>query len=108
MEGGRDLKIQRLVGPVVVVDGAERVEAALLLSEGGRRRAGGFRVQGAMHALVAAVLLRLSPLDPLPPSAPLCAPERGARHPPRPRPNRKQPPFPAGRPRPPRIAKRRV
>src|SRR5260370_18892971 len=64
MEAGRRLKIQRLVRPLVVVDGPERVEPALLLSEGGRRRAGGFRVQRAMHALLRALPPALSPARP--------------------------------------------
>src|SRR5260370_20885750 len=103
MEAGRRLKIQRLVRPLVVVDGAERVEAALLLSEGGRRRAGGFRVQGAMHALVAAVLLRLSPLDPLPPNGAPYPPDREPRQPPRPRRIGKRPLVPPDRPPQPRL-----
>ena len=45
---------------LVVIDGAEVVEAALLLGERRRRRIGRFRLERAVQALEAAVLLRLA------------------------------------------------
>lgn len=55
---GRRGLVQRLVRPLIVVVAAEGVEAGLLLGQAGRRRIGGLRLQGPVHALVAAVLLR--------------------------------------------------
>jgi len=65
IERGRRGEIQGLVRTLVVVLGAEVVEAALLLGQRRRRRIGRFRLEGAVQALEAAVLLRLARLDPL-------------------------------------------
>lgn len=56
---------ERLVGPLVVVDGDEAIEPALLLPEVGRGRFGRFLLQGEVHALVSAILLRAAWLDAL-------------------------------------------
>jgi hypothetical protein len=53
------------VGPLCVELVAEGVEAGLLLQAVRAWRAGCFLFEGEMHALVAAVLLRLSGLDAL-------------------------------------------
>src|SRR5690606_12636129 len=47
---------QRLVRPLLVVDGPETVERPLLLLRRLARRPGGFRLQGAVHALVRATI----------------------------------------------------
>src|SRR5690242_18225672 len=62
---GGSLLAQRLVRTLVIVTLAEGVEAPLLLARrrGGRMR--GLRLQGAVHALVPAVLLWCARLDPL-------------------------------------------
>ena len=49
--------------PDVVEDAAEVVEVALLGTEVGLRRPSGFALEGSVHTLVTAVLLRLSRLD---------------------------------------------
>ena len=59
----RTFHIQRFVGTFVVEDLDELVEASLLLQKIGSRRLGGFFFQGQMHALMAAVLLRMTRLD---------------------------------------------
>src|SRR2546430_226042 len=58
------LHVQGLVRPLVVEDLDELVEPSLLLQKIGSRRLGGFSLQGQMHALMAAVLLRMTRLDP--------------------------------------------
>ena len=81
IERSRGGEIQRLVRTVMVVDGAEGVEAPLLLGRRGRRRAGGFRFQGAVQALMAAVLLRLARIDPFRLDPELDPPHRKLRQP---------------------------
>src|SRR6266851_787626 len=56
---------QRLMGALLVVALDEGIEARLLLEHIRLRRAGGLPLQGEVHALVPAVLLRLARLDPL-------------------------------------------
>ena len=51
------------MGPDVIEGVAEVVEVALLGTEVGLRRASGFALEGSVHALVTAVLLRLTRLD---------------------------------------------
>src|SRR5208337_2630980 len=51
IERPRRGEAQGLVRPLVIVDGAELVEAALLLGERGRRRIGGFRLQGYLTCI---------------------------------------------------------
>ncbi len=53
------------MGPFGVVAADEVVELGLLLKEVLRGRSGGLDLQGQMHALVAAVLLRMAGLDAL-------------------------------------------
>src|SRR5260370_40984332 len=60
----RELHVQGLVRTLVVEDLHELVEPSLLLQKIGSRRLGGFSLQGQMHALMAAVLLRMTRLDP--------------------------------------------
>src|SRR6267143_473779 len=60
----RALHVQGLVRTLVVEDLDEVVEPSLLLQKIGSRRLGGFSLQGQMHALMAAVLLRMTRLDP--------------------------------------------
>src|SRR3989442_5441583 len=57
------LHLQGLVGSLGVELLHEGVEAGLLLQAVGARRSGGLLLQGQMHALVAAVLLRMAGLD---------------------------------------------
>ena len=49
--------------PDLVEGAAEVVEVALLGTEVGLRRPGGFALEGSVHSFVTAVLLRLSGLD---------------------------------------------
>jgi len=56
---------QRFVGPLEVVDASEAVEPSLLGAEVRAGWRGGALLEGSMHALVAAVLVRLSGLDEL-------------------------------------------
>src|SRR5215470_14206809 len=51
--------------PFVVEFLQEGIEARLLLQAVDARRSGGFRLEGQMHALEAAVLLRMARLDAL-------------------------------------------
>ena len=53
------------MGPLVVVAVDEVVELGLLLQEVAAGRLGGLELQGQMHALMAAVLLRMAGLDAL-------------------------------------------
>src|SRR3546814_20989852 len=69
--------------PFVIELLAEEVEPALLVGRGCFRRIAGFALERAVHALVAAVLLRLARIDPLPLNPPL-------------RPARREPRQPAG------------
>ena len=69
------------MGPDVIEGVAEVVEVALLGTEVGLRRPSGFALEGSVHALVTAVLLRLTRLDGLrtdaetdPPGAQTCEP----------------------------------
>ena len=57
------LHVERLMRPLVVVAIDEVVELALLLKEVVRRWFGRLQLQGQMHTLVAAVLLRVAGLD---------------------------------------------
>src|SRR5947199_10218672 len=59
----RALHVQGLVRTLVVEDLDELVEPSLLWQKIGSRRLGGFSLQGQMHALMAAVLLRMTRLD---------------------------------------------
>ena len=59
------LHIQRLVGPDIVVVVDEVIESCLLLQEILCCRFGGLDLQCQMHALVTAVLLRMTGLDAL-------------------------------------------
>ena len=52
------LLIERFVRAVVVIFLAEAIEAALLRAKRAARRAGRFRLERAVHALMAPVLLR--------------------------------------------------
>ena len=64
--GGRGrLQIQGFVRPFGVELLAEAIEAPLLSGEAPRRRARGLGLQGAMHAFMAAILLRLARFDQL-------------------------------------------
>jgi hypothetical protein len=60
----RTFHIQSFVRALVVEDLNEFVKAGLLLQEVGGRRLGGFFLQGEMHALVTAILLGSTGLDP--------------------------------------------
>lgn len=62
---GRAGHVEGLMGSFSVSDLDEVVELALLLEEVGGRRPGCFQLEGQMHALMAAVLLRVAGLDPL-------------------------------------------
>src|SRR6478736_1288774 len=62
---GRRVLIESLMGSDVVEVLAEVLEPGLLLGRACGRRAGGLGLERAVHALVAAVLLRLARLDPL-------------------------------------------
>ena len=59
VELGGVAHVERLVRTLAVVAVDEVVELGLLLQEVVRRRSGGFHLQGQVHALVAAVLLRV-------------------------------------------------
>ena len=61
----RTFHVQGFVRTLVVEDLDELVEPSLLLQKIGSRRLGGFFFQGQMHALMAAVLLRVPRLNPL-------------------------------------------
>jgi hypothetical protein len=60
----------------VVEDRNELVEAGLRLQEVGSCGLGGFFFQSEMHALVAAILLRMARLDPLDANAQAKPPDR--------------------------------
>ena len=62
---GRRVLVESLMGSDVVEVVAEVLEPGLLLGRACGRRAGGLGLERAVHALVAAVLLRLARLDPL-------------------------------------------
>ena len=53
------------MGSFVIEFLQEGVELGLLLQEVGARRAGGFFLQGEMHALMPAILLGMAGTDPL-------------------------------------------
>jgi len=73
---GRALHVQGFVRTLVVEDLDELVEAGLLLQEVSTRRLGSFLFQGEMHTFMAAVLLRMSRLDPLNADAQAQPPDR--------------------------------
>ena len=76
MFSGRSLS-ERLMRPLLIELGAELIAAALLGRRGGRgRRTGTLGLERAMHALVAAVLLRLAGRDALRCDAELDPPDR--------------------------------
>src|SRR5580693_3103615 len=56
---------ERLVRPIIVEVVAKTVKPHLLLGRRGGRRARGLRLEGGVHALVPAILLRRARLDPL-------------------------------------------
>ena len=64
VEVSRDTVAKRLVRTKLVVLAAEVVEGPLLSAQGAARRHGGVELEGEVHALMAAVLLRLSGFDP--------------------------------------------
>src|SRR5882672_4980173 len=70
---------ERLVRPLLVVVPAEGVEAPLLLGRIRGRRSRGLGLEGAMHALVAAVLLRRGRMDEVRLDAELDPPRRQSR-----------------------------
>src|SRR6202040_1792136 len=59
----RALHVQGFVRTLVVEDLDELVEPSLLLQKVSTRGLGGFFLQGQMHALMAAVLLRMTRLE---------------------------------------------
>ncbi len=65
MDLGRGFLAQRLVRADLVEPSAEGVETDLLASAVRCRRPSGVVLQGAVHALVAAILLWFSRLDPV-------------------------------------------
>ena len=65
VELGRELHAERLVRALLVVFVDEGVELRLLLEEVVGGRLGGFLLERQMHALMAAVLLRMPGSDPL-------------------------------------------
>ena len=62
--GGRAI-LERLMGPLVVIEAAEGVEGSLLGDEGGAGRANRVPFQGLVHSFVGAVLLGLGGEDAL-------------------------------------------
>src|SRR5579871_902427 len=69
IELGRLALAQRLVRPLMVELVAESIETALLVGNVGRGRPAGLGLEGAVHALMAAILLRLARPYPLEPDA---------------------------------------
>src|SRR5689334_4461076 len=65
VELGRALHAERLVRTFGIELAEEGIEALLLLQTVAARRAGGLLLEGQMHALMAAVLLRMPRLDAL-------------------------------------------
>src|SRR6266511_2480426 len=63
--GGRGAHVKRLVWPFIVELFTEVIELPLLCAQVGSGRSGGFSFQGAMHPLVAAVLLWFAGFDEL-------------------------------------------
>jgi hypothetical protein len=63
--GGGGTPVERLVRPLMVELCTAVIELPLLCAQGGAGRAGGFGVQGAMHAFMAAVLWRFARFDAL-------------------------------------------
>src|SRR5260370_41651107 len=59
--GGRRALLQCLMRTLLVILLAKTIEDLLLRSSIGRRRTGGFRMQGAVHAFMTSVLFRMSP-----------------------------------------------
>ncbi len=77
---------QRLVGALIIILIAEVVEPLLLGLAGGGRGTGGFLFEGAVQALVAAVLLGVARLDALQADVQLQPPHRQRGQPARPDP----------------------
>jgi hypothetical protein len=82
--GGGCVQVERLMRTLMVKLVAEVVDLLLLCAKGSARRAGGFGFEGAMPALVAAVLVRFAGLDDRredaqahPPRGPLGQPGQG-------------------------------
>jgi hypothetical protein len=73
---GRTLHAQGFVRALVVEDIDEVIELGLLLQEVRTGRLGGFFLQGQMHALMAAVLLRMTRPDPFNPNPQAQPPNR--------------------------------
>src|SRR5690606_25870216 len=62
---GRRLHVEGLVRAFAIEFADEGIEPGLLLQEVHARRTGGLLLEGSMHALVLAVLVRTTRLDPL-------------------------------------------
>src|SRR5260370_1778403 len=77
----RRLHLQRFVGTHLIVFLAKTVQRPLLLAPVGRRRLSRLLLQRAIHALVPALLLRMSPIDPFRHDPQLDPPHRPPRQP---------------------------
>ena len=76
VELDRTLHLQRLVRPVMIIVVHEFVEGVLLRSQVMARWLAGVALQGAVHAFMPAVLLRLARLDTLAPDSQAHPPHR--------------------------------
>jgi hypothetical protein len=99
---------KRLVRAFVVVDAPKAAEAELLRGERVRGRLGGLLLERPVHALVAAVLLRLAGGNALGPDAELDPPNRQPRQPARCDRGERRPVIRANRQRPPELAEGRL